>query len=126
MKKTMIIISILFGSFLICSNLQASTDFWEIFDDIMLENNITPEEVKQFRTVQASPRKGKKYYKTWTVIGVTSDTITLQRKKSNDELDEVKIERSRRPYLKVGDRVRYDNVRNRLRSTVKKKREPAE
>ena len=117
MKKPTIIISILFSSLLICNNLQAATDYWEIIEDMVTE------EVKQFHTVKGATNKKKDFYKTWTVIGVTTDTIIMQRKKRNDEMDEVKIERSRRPYLKVGDRVRYDKVRNRLRQTLGKKQD---
>ena len=60
----------------------------------------------------------KKYYKTWTVVKVTEDKIYLERKKGEGKVDEVSIERSRRPYLKVGAKVRYDKIRNRLRKTI--------
>lgn len=114
MKKITILISIVFSSLLISNNLYAATEFWELVEEI------ASEEIQQFQTVQASTAKKKDHYKTWTVVGVTAETIMLQRKKRNDEVDEVIIDRSRRPYLKVGDRVRYDKVRNRLRRTLNK------
>lgn len=60
----------------------------------------------------------KKHYKTWTVVNVTEEEIVLERKKGDGEVDQVNIDRSRRPYLKVGAKVRYDKIRNRLRKTI--------
>lgn len=65
----------------------------------------------------AAPVAAITYYHTWEVIEVTKDTIVIQRE---GEGDKVTLEKSRRPYLKVGDRVRYDHVRNRLGNTLEK------
>ena len=65
-------------------------------------------------------RNYKDYYKTWEVVNIIDDKIFLGRIKSIGETEVVNIERSRRPYLEVGDRVRYDKVRNRLRKTLPK------
>jgi hypothetical protein len=59
-------------------------------------------------------------YKTWKVVEVTDDTIILQRTTRNGKLVEKAIARDRRPYLELGDRVRYDGIRNRLRKTLDK------
>jgi hypothetical protein len=59
------------------------------------------------------------YFRTWDVIEVTQDTITLQRSKTNGELDTVQIARSRRPYLRPGDQVRYSKKKNQLRKTLR-------
>jgi hypothetical protein len=53
------------------------------------------------------------YYKTFEVVSVAPDTITMKAAYRGGEII-VTIDRSRRPYLKVGDKVRYDNIRNRL------------
>ena len=58
------------------------------------------------------------HYKTWTVVNVTNDEIVLERKKGGGEIDNVRISRSRRPYLKIGAKVRYDKIKNRLRKTI--------
>lgn len=60
----------------------------------------------------------KNHYKTWTVVNVTNDEIVLERKKGGGEIDTVSISRSRRPYLKIGAKVRYDKIKNRLRKTI--------
>ena len=111
MKKKVILISILFGVLAIPGNLQAADNegFWE---------GLLSEATQFLHTAKASPGKSKNYYKTWTVVAVTNDTIVLQRKKRSGKTVDVSIARSRRPYLKVGDRVRYDKVRNRLRRTL--------
>ena len=110
MKKNVIFISILFSILTIASNLHA--DERGFIDEVISE-------VKQLlRISQPKPKKKGSMYKTWTVTEVTIETITLQRKKTNAKMDVVSIDRSRRPYLKVGDRVRYDKVRNRLRRTL--------
>jgi len=57
----------------------------------------------------------KSFYKTYTVTKVTEDHIVLQRKYSDKE---VVLDKARRPGLEVGDKVRYDRVRNRLRRTL--------
>ena len=58
-----------------------------------------------------------KYY-TYEVVEVTEKTMTLQRIKRNKDVITVVIDRSRRPYLQVGDRVRYDKKNDRLRKTL--------
>ena len=110
MKKKIIFISIMLSILTIASNLHA--DEGRFIDEVISE-------AKQLlRISQPEPKKKRSMYKTWTVAEVTIDTITLQRKKSNGKIDVRSIDRSRRPYLKVGDRVRYDKVRNRLRKTL--------
>jgi hypothetical protein len=59
----------------------------------------------------------RSFYHTYTVTAVTETTITLQRTKGDKTYTAV-IEKERRPYLKVGDRVRYDRIRDRLRRTL--------
>jgi len=72
-----------------------------------------------FFVLSGSQVIAKTYYRTYEVVEVTEKTITLQRK-SGDEVIKAVIERSRRPNLKVGDRVRYDRRTNRLRNTLKR------
>ena len=57
-------------------------------------------------------------YYTYEVVEVTEKTMTLQRIKRNKDVISVTIDRSRRPYLQVGDRVRYDKKNDRLRKTL--------
>ncbi|MEN8136406.1 MAG: hypothetical protein ABFS18_12865 [Thermodesulfobacteriota bacterium] len=111
MKKNVIFISTLISTSIIATNLHA--DGRGFIEELISDT-------KQFlRISQPTPSKKKgNMYKTWTVVEVTPDTIILQRKKRDDQKDDVSIDRSRRPYLKVGDRVRYDKVRNRLRRTL--------
>lgn len=71
-------------------------------------------------TIIKKEKRHKDYYKTWTVVEVTDDEIMLERTKSNDEIEKVSISRSRRPSLEVGDKVRYDKIRDRLRKTLSK------
>ncbi|MFN2365460.1 MAG: hypothetical protein ABR523_03235 [Desulfurivibrionaceae bacterium] len=58
------------------------------------------------------------YYNTFEVVEVTEKTFVLE----GPDGDRVEIEKSRRPYLKKGDRVRYDKYRNRLRRTLDEKK----
>ncbi len=51
------------------------------------------------------------------MVEVTEERITLQSKGGGVT---VSIEKTRRPTLEVGDRVRYDKKRNRLGKTVEK------
>lgn len=64
----------------------------------------------------AGPVFGKDYYRTYDVVEVTEKTIVLQRDK-RDTVERIEIERSRRPDIKKGDRVRYDKKRDRLGKT---------
>jgi ribosomal protein L15E len=57
------------------------------------------------------------YYKTFEVVAVDKDTMTLKADYRDQEIT-VTIDRRRRPYLEVGDKVRYDNIRNRLGANV--------
>ncbi len=66
------------------------------------------------------PGKYKEYYRTWNVVDVTEDMIFLERTKKNGDIVKAGIDRSRRPHLEVGDRVRYDSKRNRLGKTLDK------
>jgi hypothetical protein len=52
------------------------------------------------------------------VVKVTPKDIILRRTDRNGETHTATLERDRRSYLKVGDRVRYDKKRNRLRRTL--------
>ena len=52
------------------------------------------------------------------MVEVSDETIFLERTKRDGTIVKVDIERSRRPYLEVGDRVRYDKKRNRLKNTL--------
>ena len=76
-----------------------------------------------FKPPKPPPTEEKKhykdYYKTWTVTEVTDTEIILERTESSGEVETVAIERSRRPALQVGDKVRYDKIRNRLRKTLR-------
>jgi hypothetical protein len=88
-------------------------------DDIISDEQIT-DNIRQTVRLRHDKVKYKEYYKTWNVVDVTEDTISLERTKKNGEIVKASIERSRRPYLEVGDRVRYDKKRNRLRKTLDK------
>ncbi len=57
-------------------------------------------------------------YKIWTVVNVTPKTITLERTDEHGKKEQVEIARSRHPDIAVGDRVRYDKKRDRLRQTI--------
>ncbi len=61
-----------------------------------------------------SPAIARKFYKTYEVVAVTEKTLVLQRKKG----EKIEIDRARRPYLGIGDRVRYDKHRDRLGRTL--------
>ena len=50
--------------------------------------------------------KHRDSYYTYDVVEVTDKEITLQRTKKNKEVVTAIIEKERRPYLQVGDRVR--------------------
>jgi hypothetical protein len=67
----------------------------------------------------AGPVHGRDYYKTYDVVEVTEKTFVIEREKK-DTIERIEIERSRRPDIKKGDRVRYDKTRDRLRKTIKK------
>jgi hypothetical protein len=71
----------------------------------------------------------KTRYHTYEVVEVTENTITLQRRLVSKNITEdgaksygstvsATIDRSRRPYLKVGDRVRYNKRVDRMRRTL--------
>jgi flagellar biosynthesis/type III secretory pathway M-ring protein FliF/YscJ len=64
-----------------------------------------------------NPVIAKRRYKTYEVVEVTEKTLVLQRTDGR----EVEIDRSRRPYLEIGDKVRYDKHRNRLGRTLDEK-----
>ena len=68
--------------------------------------------------VLAGPVHGRDYYRTYDVVEVTEKTIVLEREKK-DSVERIEIERSRRPDIKKGDKVRYDKTRDRLRKTIK-------
>ena len=70
-----------------------------------------------FVFLSANPVPAKKYFKTYEVLEVTEKTITLKREGVSEIIE---IDRPRRPYLKKGDRVRYDKNRNRLGKTLEK------
>ena len=59
------------------------------------------------------------FYSTYEVVEVTENTIVLQ----NSAGYMTEIDKSRRPTLQVGDKVRYDTVRNVLGKTVDEKKE---
>ena len=113
MKKITIFVLTLFGALIINSNLLAS-------HDKSGADTIIAEEMPQLQSTQMSSGITEISYKTWTVMEVTDDTIILQRKKRNGKTNGASIDRSRRPYLKEGDKVRYDKARNRLRRTLEK------
>lgn len=54
------------------------------------------------------------YYDTYRVVDVTDETVVLEHPDGN----KVEIDKSRRPYLRKGDEVRYDKYRNRLGRTL--------
>jgi hypothetical protein len=59
------------------------------------------------------------FYKTFEVVAVAQDTMTLKTIYRGEDIYAT-VNRSRRPELKVGDKVRYDNIRNRLGRSVAK------
>ena len=69
-----------------------------------------------FLFLLVNPVIAKKRYKTYEVVEVTEKTLVLQRTTG----EEVEIDKSRRPNLKIGDKVRYDKHRNRLGKTLDK------
>jgi len=113
MQQKPILIFLLLCIFLSCSEAQAN-DLWK-FGSFDLAKTVT----QLFKGGEA-PRKHKKHYKTWTVSEVTADKIILQRKLGDGKTETTSIDLSRRSYLKVGDRVRYDKIRNRLGRTLDK------
>jgi len=66
-----------------------------------------------FLTSSVSPALAKSRYKTYTVVEVKENTITLERQYYGETITET-IDRSKRPDLKVGDRVRYEPYKKRL------------
>ena len=88
------------------------------FNGIDGEENLFEENLPQY--LLKEKKHHRNYYKTWTVVDVTADKIILERNKNNDEVDIVSIARERRSNLEVGDKVRYDKIRNRLGNTVNK------
>ena len=56
-------------------------------------------------------------YLTYEVVEVTENKIVLESSGGK----KYEIDKSRRPTLKVGDKVRYDKTRNRLGKTLDKK-----
>lgn len=54
------------------------------------------------------------YYDTFEVVAVTEKHFILE----HPDGKRVAIEKSRRPYLQMGDKVRYDKYRNRLGRTL--------
>ena len=113
MKQKIILICLLFFVSLNFNNVQAD-DFWDFEDMVLLKD------LPKIFTGKKSSRRHKRYYKTWTVAEVTTDKIILQREMKDGKTVEVSIDLSRRPYLNVGDRVRYDKIRNRLGKTLDK------
>lgn len=65
----------------------------------------------------AHTEAGTDYYRTFEVVEVTEKSIVLQSSGGK----KYEIDRTRRPSLKKGDKVRYDYVRNRLGQTVSEK-----
>jgi len=65
------------------------------------------------------PVLGVWYYDTYEVVGVTEKTFVLE----HPDGEKVEIEKSRRPDLKKGDKVRYDKYRDRLGRTLDEKKE---
>jgi hypothetical protein len=70
-----------------------------------------------FLVFSGSAGLAESFYYTYTVTAVTETTITLQRTKGDKTYTAV-IAKARRPYLKVGDRVRYNRIEDRLRRTL--------
>lgn len=64
-----------------------------------------------------SPAMARNYYKTYEVVEVTEKVIVLESSGGK----KIEIDKSRRPALKKGDKVRYDKIKNRLGETVDKK-----
>jgi|GEM_PF-6190467 len=113
MRYKPILIFLLLCTFLSFNEAQAN-DLWK-FGTFDLVKAVT-----QLFTGEEPPRKHEKHYKTWTVSEVTADKIILQRKLRDGKTDTTSIDLSRRSYLTVGDRVRYDKIRNRLGVTLDK------
>lgn len=61
-----------------------------------------------------NPALAESRFKTFEVVEVTETSIILEDSGGKT----VEIEKKRRPYLKKGDRVRYDKARNRLGKTL--------
>ena len=114
MKNIIIFVLVMLGALFMSSSLSAQH---EIGSDkgVLLEGTKEQqiEQISSGKIILASSR-----YRTWTVVEVTDDTFLLERKTRNGKYNYATIARDRRPYLKVGDRVRYDGIRNRLRSTL--------
>lgn len=67
--------------------------------------------------LSAQAQAGTQHYKTFEVVEVTSQTLVLQ----GSDGKKIEIDRTRRPDLKKGDKVRYDSIRNRLGQTLSEK-----
>lgn len=67
-----------------------------------------------FWLIAAHPAAARKFYKTYEVVAVTGKVFVLEKKGG----EKIEIEISRRPEIKVGDKVRYDSHKNRLGETV--------
>jgi hypothetical protein len=63
-----------------------------------------------------SPAVAKTFYKTYEVVEVTEKTIVLESSGGK----KIEIDKSRRPTLKKGDKVRYDKSKDRLGVPVDK------
>jgi hypothetical protein len=89
-------------------------------DDLFIEEQVLEGTQTTIRLLKSKDRRYREYYRTWHVIEVNEELIFLERTKKNGKVVKTSIEVSRRPYLKVGDRVRYDKIRNRLGKTLDK------
>ena len=69
-----------------------------------------------------SPATANWKWKTYEVVDVTEQTIVLESSGGK----RFEIDKSRRPTLQIGDKVRYDKTRNRLGKTVDKKEETSQ
>jgi len=113
MQQKPILIFLLLCTFLSFNEAQAN-DLWK-FGTFDLAKAVT-----QLFNGDEPSHKHENHYKTWTVSEITADKIILQRKLRDGKTDTTSIDLSRRNYLKVGDRVRYDKIRNRLGRTLDK------
>jgi hypothetical protein len=89
-------------------------------DDLFTEEQVLDGSQTTIRLLKSKDRRYREYYRTWHVVEVNEELIFLERTKKNGKEIQTSIEVSKRPYLKVGDRVRYDKKRNRLGKTLDK------
>lgn len=69
-----------------------------------------------FFIFMAGPVMAKSRYKTYEVVEVTEKTIVLESSGGK----KIEIDKSRRPTLKKGDKVRYEKTQDRLGTNVDK------